>query len=193
MRDMAFEYSFGCFKGCLGAIALVVFSIVVIGHVGGCFEHLRKERVARNAEEAKKRIAEEKTAAKRADIRDFALNNAPKIWEMTLKVAGEITNQNERIAKLRETMIDFNRIPELDADYVAICSKRDELVRIANTLQDKLEDAYLASKKYEAMPDNVDYKTLMSQVLTDGVREAESAEKFYDKMKLEKENSECKN
>ena len=188
MMDKSFEYSFGCFKGCLGVIVLSILGLVAFGHIEGCVRHVhekRTDRIVREKEIEDQRI---KIRNQEEDLRNFALNQAPQLWHAALKVEVEITNQNARIERLRETLVQFNRLPEEDLDFVKICKKRDGLVEMKDMLKRRLEDAYLAAKKFEAMPDNVEYKQLKDQILTEGVAEAEKAEKFYNQLKQEKEN-----
>ena len=49
MRDRPFEYTFGCFKGCLCILIAGVLSIVVVEHIGGCLSQMKKKNAALSA------------------------------------------------------------------------------------------------------------------------------------------------
>ena len=187
MRDRPFEYTFGCFKGCLCILIAGVLSIVVVEHIGGCLSQMKQKNAALAAEQKRVKAEHEHELNKRNELRVFALREAPRLWESMLKVDAEISNQNFRVEKLRAAMSSFGRTPEEDDDFQRICATRDGLVKMSETMRLKLEDAYLASKKCEAMLDGADYKRLMQQCISDGINEAEKAEGYYNMIKQEKE------
>lgn len=139
----------------------------------------RKQRAAA----AKAKQQQEMKADK---VRTFALKNAPKIWEVYQSLQSEIDVQNGKIEELRKTLEAFDKSPEQDADFRSICALRDELIRHKQTLWMKLEDAYIAAKKYEAAPSRKDYQGLLKKALEDGILEADAASSKFKEMRLNK-------
>lgn len=146
------------------------------------------ERVAeakRKQEEAAAE-AERKEQAKADKIQAFALKDAPKVWAVYQSLKSEIDVQNGKIEDLRKTLVAFERSPEEDEDFKRICALRDEMIRSQKALYAKLEDAYIASKKYEASPSRKDYQELHKKALEDGILEADAAEARFKEMRLSK-------
>ena len=154
-------------------------------------EKAQKEDAARLAE-AKRKQAEAAAAAKRkqeskdAKIQEFALKDAPKVWQVYQFLQGEINVQNGKIEELRSTLVTFGKSPEEDEDFNKICAIRDDMIRTRKALRAKIEDAYIAAKKYEASPSRKDYQELHKKALEDGILEADQAEAKFREMRLNK-------
>ena len=146
------------------------------------------ERIAeiKRQQEAAAVEAERKRQAKADKIQEFALKDAPKVWSVYQSLKSEIDVQNDKIEDLRKTLVSFGRVAEEDEDFKRICALRDEMVRSRATLQSKLEDAYIAAKKYEASPSRKDYQELHKKALEDGILEADAAEAKFKEMRLSK-------
>ena len=134
------------------------------------------------------RIAKAKRRQETKDekIQTFALKEAPKVWEVYQSLKSEIDVQNEKIEELRKSLESFGRSPEQDTDFVRICALRDDMTRSRDALRTKLEDAYIAAKKYEAAPSRKDYQELHKKALEDGVLEADSASARFKEMRRNK-------
>ena len=189
--------------GCLKTIGLLVAGLILL--VGGCLiknavkeqiaEHAeRKEQAARDAENARARAeqeARELSAKKEAErkafqredkLRAFILKEAPTLWTSYQSLSAGVSNQNAKIDKLRETLKDFGKDPDGDTDFRRICSMRDDMVGSLKSMRIKIEDAYLAARKYEATPSKKEYDELRRKLLEDGVQEAESAQQRFMNM-----------
>lgn len=140
-----------------------------------------KRRQAEAVAEAKRKQAE-----KDDKIRTFALKEAPKVWSVYQSLQSEIDLQNDKIEELRKTLEAFNKSPEQDADFIRICALRDDMIRSRKVLRAKLEDAYIAAKKYEASPSREDYQELHKKALEDGILEADAASAKFKEMRLNK-------
>lgn len=149
-------------------------------------EYQRAAEEQRLAEEAARREAERRVQAKEDKLRTFALRQAPSIWQTEQALKGEIENQNKRIAELEKAFEDFGRNPREDSDYARICELRDEMVRSAKTLRTKMEDAYLASIKFDATPAKSEYANIMRKALEEGIQEAEAASNKFKEMRSNK-------
>ena len=147
----------------------------------------KKEEAARIAEV--KRVQEEnkrRQEEKDEKIRSFALKEAPKVWAVYQSLQSEIDVQNDKIDELRKVLISFDKSPDQDMDFQRICALRDDMVRSWKALRIKLEDAYIASRKYEASPRRKDYQEIHQKALEDGILEADAAEAKFKEMRLDK-------
>lgn len=140
------------------------------------------ERQRREAVEAARRRQEEKDDK----IRTFALKEAPRVWNVYQSLQSEIVVQNERIEELKRTLEEFGRSPSQDTDFIRINKLRDDMIRSKDALRSKLEDAYIAARKYEASPSRKDYLELHRKALEDGIQEADAASAKFKEMRLNK-------
>ena len=190
-------------KGCLvavGCLVLLLVALVGIEKISSLHdEHMaekarqvelnkaKKEEAARIAEvkrvqEENKRCQEEKDEK----IRCFALKEAPRVWAVYQSLQSEIDIQNDKIEELRKVLVSFDKSPDQDMDFQRICALRDDMVRSWKALRIKLEDAYIASRKYEASPSRKDYQEIHRKALEDGILEADAAEAKFKEMRLNK-------
>ena len=195
-------------KGCLAAIGAAALAFVVavlaLGFAGDYLKEMDEWRDKRLAETAEKkaeaaRIAEDKRKhaeaiaeardrqeSKDAKIQQFALKEAPRVWQVYQSLQAEIDMQGGKIEELRQTLVAFGKVPDEDADYKRICAVRNEMIRSRDALRLKLEDAYIAARKYEAAPSRADYRQLHRKALDDGILEANQAEAKFKEMRLNK-------
>ena len=194
-------------EGCLGCLAAVGFLVLFVMAAVTIKSKIHDWSIARSNEKAKQamaekakkdaeaRIAEEnrrkiedkqRQEAKDEKIQTFALKDAPKVWAVYQSLLSELDGQNAKIEELRKTLVAFGKIPEQDEDFNRICSLRDEMIRSQKALRRKLEDAYIAAKKYEAAPSRKDYQELLKKALEDGVLEADAASARFKEMRLNK-------
>ena len=186
--------------GCLGIFGLIGIVSLVVVMVSNGWDHFTAWRTERRSEETKRVEAQKAQAAERAriaeakrrqetkdeKIQDFALKEAPKVWEVYQSLKSEIDVQSAKIEELRKSLESFGRSPEQDTDFVRICALRDDMTRSRDALRTKLEDAYIAAKKYEAAPSRKDYQELHKKALEDGVLEADSASARSKEMRRNK-------
>ena len=178
-----------------GCIVLVVLGVIIFGvvKIKGCINDARERHEARVKQEQAEREAEERRieaerrAQERSDrIRTFVMKEAPALCQAYQDLKSELANQNKRIAELRQAFREFDKSPESDPDYVRICKMRDEMAETLQTMRTKMEDAYLASRKFEAAPSRKDYEQLRKKILADGIQEAEAAQRRFDEMRRNK-------
>lgn len=145
----------------------------------------QEEAVARTkAERARQaREAAQREAAKEAKLRNFALKEAPVLWQTYQNLQAAISSQDQKIEELRKTLTEFDMNPADDPDFQRICSLRDEMIGSLKTMHAKIEDAYLASRKYEATPSRKEYAELRRRLLEDGLQESEAAERRFKDMR----------
>lgn len=186
--------------GCIGAIILFVGSVFLLSVAESmCIRlaELREQRLAEKARQAEIRKTHEaeqmraveierRKEEKNDKVRAFALKEAPKVWEVYQSLNSEIDVQNEKIEELRKSLESFGRSPEQDTDFVRICALRDDMTRSRDALRTKLEDAYIAAKKYEAAPSRKDYQELHKKALEDGILEADAASARFKEMRRNK-------
>ena len=189
------ERSVGC--GCSAAFGfLLLFTFIlapfqegILSWQSACLSEREKQSKEEDAKKtAELRIAEDRQrqVEKEEKLQTFALKDAHRVWEVYQSLQCEIEVQNGKIEELRTTLKDFDKIPEQDEDFKAICALRDEMIHSRDVLRTKLEDAYLAAKKYEASPSRKDYEVLHKKALEDGILEADQAEAKFKEMRMNK-------
>ncbi len=200
----------GGVKGCLGCAAIFFGLPILCGAFKICVmewdrfsaqREVKKAQAIENAKLAEARrqqevavvkakkeeaAARQRQQAKEDKIRTFALKDAPTVWNVYQSLKGEIDIQGRKIDELRETLTSFGRDPNQDSDFQRIMALRDEMIKSLNALHDKLEDAYIAARKYEAAPSRKDYQELHKKALEDGVKEADAATARFKEMRLNK-------
>lgn len=186
--------AFGATFGLIVSVLVVLYVIVAAVDKFTAWRDSRQAEETRRVEEQKAKDAEEaeiaevkrRQEAKDEKIQAFALKEAPKVWEVYQSLQGEIDVQNGKIEELRKSLETFGRTPEEDTDFVRICALRDEMKRSREALRAKLEDAYIAAKKYEAAPSRKDYQELHKKALEDGILEADAASARFKEMRRNK-------
>lgn len=160
-------------KGC-GCLAVCAFAVLFM--MGSCQDMVEREA----QEEAARMEAEHKEGRLRA----FVLKEAPALWAAYQNLKAAVAEQDSKIGRLRETICEFGRDPDMDADFRSICAMRNDMAASLNTLRIKIEDAYLASLKYEATPSRMEYDALRRKLIEDGMQEAESAARRFNDMRM---------
>ena len=175
----------GCGTGCL-AVVLTGVAFVYFAHVMSEKEkEAEKARVV--AEERQKHEAEVRRSEMKIEkIKAFALKEMPSAWRTYQSIQSEIDVQNGKIDDLSNSLRSFDRNPERDEDFLRIRGLRDTMVQTRDTLWKRLEDAYLAAKKFEAAPTSRNNKELLKKALEEGISEADAAAKTFKEMRLEK-------
>ena len=119
-------------------------------------------------------------------LQGFAMKESPKIWQTIQAMRAEMMTSGAKIKNLREELQLFGRNPEFDEDYKSLVAGVQELRRAYDAIFDKLEDAYIAAKKYEASPSRKDYQETMKRALEDGINDANMATERYKAMTRQK-------
>ena len=139
---------------------------------------LDEERKCREA-----RLAHERSEKERiAKLHAFAMNEAPELWKTCQEVVAEIEIQSDRIKRLEAELSEFGYNPENDDDLNKIKSMRNDMIELRNTMWSRLQEAYIQSRKFAAMPDSKT-RELSERARREGIKEAEeAARKFADMM-----------
>lgn len=175
----------GCGTGCL-VVILTGFAFAYFARVMSEKEK-ETERARAVAEERQKREAEvRRIEMKKEKIKMFVLNEMPSVWTTYQSMQSAIDVQSRKIDDLANSLRIFNRKPEHDEDYLRIRELRDDMVRTRDTLWKRMEDAYLAVKRFEAAPTSKNNQVLLKKAREDGIFEAEAAAKKFKEMRLEK-------
>ena len=119
-------------------------------------------------------------------LQDFAQKESPKIWQTVQTMRAQMSTSGAKIKNLREELKLFDRDPDSDEDYKALVAGLKELRSAYDAIFDKLEDAYIAAKKYEASPSRKDYQETMKRALEDGIQSAAMATERYKAMTNQK-------
>ena len=131
-------------------------------------------------------VPRKRTAEQMQLLQDFALKESPPIHATIQMLRAEMTDSGAKIKKLRADLLEFDRNPDADEDYKALVAGLKELRHAYDAIFDKLEDAYIAAKKYEASPSRKDYQQTMKRALEDGIQDANMATERYKAMTRQK-------
>lgn len=131
-------------------------------------------------------VPRKRTAEQMQLLQDFALKESPQIHATIQMLRAEMTDSGNKLKKLRADLLEFDRNPDTDDDYKALVAGLKELRHAYDAIFDKLEDAYIAAKKYEASPSRKDYQQMMKRALEDGIQDANMATERYKAMTRQK-------
>ena len=149
-------------------------------------ERRKREEAARREAAQQKEAAAKREEAKADKLRTFALRDAPVIWKAHEQLKAAIVEQDVRIKDLAETLKEFDKNPETDSDYLAICAARGEMETSLKGIRRKLEEAYLAYCRFKATPSHKEYEELVRKALDDGMQAADAATRKFEQMKVDK-------
>ena len=212
---MEFDERIGCFAVGLGALAAFWLAGHALTsftedwkpvarkcsiELSNRYEAIKEYRLKQKVEEEEAKIVKEKggalilsekakadkIAAREEQIKAFAEKEAGTLWKTLQLLKGEIELQEKRIGNLKKVLEDFDRDPMTDEDFQRICKMRDALVTSVGEIKAKLEDAYIAAKKFEATPGQDEYDEIRRKALEDGVQEADAAIKRFNLMREKK-------
>lgn len=119
-------------------------------------------------------------------LRTFALQESQSLWRTVQTLKAETASRKASLKGLKNDLLDFGRNPDTDNDYQALKASIDDLECSMESVYCKLEDAYLAYKKYQATPGKQEYGDIMRRALEDGIQEADAASKRYHNMAINK-------
>lgn len=119
-------------------------------------------------------------------LRTFALQEAPQLWQTVQSLRGEIVSRNKAMTQLAAELREFDRKPEDDTTYRELQVGREQIACTLDNVYQKLENAYIAYKKFQATPGRKEYADAMNRALEDGVLEADATARRYRVMSIEK-------
>ena len=119
-------------------------------------------------------------------LRTFALTEAPVMWRTVQDMRSAIAVGEASVKSIENDLREFGRTPETDEDCIRIRGQIADMRASLATLMKKLQDAYIAARKYEATPGRKDYEELRRRALEDGIQEAEAAARRYRDMSEQK-------
>lgn len=145
-----------------------------------------REASSQKSLQMEQKNAEDRKFKKNARIREFAEKEATTLWATLQTLTSEVETQGRKIAELRQVLQEFNRDPAGDEDFKRICEMKTSLEKSVFEIRAKLEDAYIASKKFEATPGRKDYEEIRRKAIEDGVQEADAAIQRFKLMRESK-------
>lgn len=126
------------------------------------------------------------TAKQEMMLREFALKESPQLWRTVQALRADIENRNKSMDRLAADLREFDRKPENDTTYRELQIGREQIACTLDNVYQKLENAYIAYKKFQATPGRKEYVDAMNRALEDGVHEAEATARRYRVMSLDK-------
>lgn len=148
-------------------------------------EELRLKKEAADAE--KMAQEEERKSAMLKDMKAFAVKEAPKLWETTVKLRAEIESTEKRLAEMRKTLETAKKDPESDATYLKLLRTRNFAIRSTRIIDAKLEAAFIAAQKFAAAPGKQELSEMKRKALEDGANEADAVAARFGTMQAVKE------
>ena len=171
----------GHWRSIAALLALAVLATVVIAMIPVVKEKRKKsarraelarieeQRILRMKEEARARARDEQESLRRVEearlaeqrrirdredkIRTFALNESPDLWQGYQTLGGSIGVQTRKVESLKQDLLDFGRKPEEDDGFKKNERILAEMKAAHEAMRRKLEDAYLAYRAFEALPE----------------------------------------
>ena len=119
-------------------------------------------------------------------LQDFAIKESPETWLIVQSMRAEISINGTKLKQLRSELLEFDRNPDEDEGYKSLENGLRELRQAYDALLDRLEEAYIASKKFEASPSRKDYQDVMKHAIENGIQEATMATERYKVMSQQK-------
>ena len=119
-------------------------------------------------------------------LKAFALQEAPQLWQSVQALQIECEARKTGLAGLKNDLLEFGRNPDEDADYLDLKLSCESIRGALEQICAKIEDAYIAYKKFQAAPGRADYENLMRKSLEDGIQEADAASRRYRSMTQDK-------
>lgn len=119
-------------------------------------------------------------------LRTFALQEAPQLWQTVQSLRGEIVSRNKAMTQLAAELREFDCKPEDDMTYRELQVGREQMACTLDNVYQKLENAYIAYKKFQATPGRKEYADAMNRAFEDGIHEAEATARRYSVMSIEK-------
>lgn len=149
-------------------------------------ETKKRQEVERAAAERKQKDSAVREQRREEALKEFALKEAPQMWQTYEGLGAAIENQSSRMAELRKTLVSFERNPDEDADYMELVSNRQAMVESRDSLHEKIQKAYLQYCKFLATPGNAEVESLHRKVMEDAMQEADAAKMRFKEMMSEK-------
>lgn len=112
-------------------------------------------------------------------LRTFALQESPALWQTVQSLKSESAARKAELKKLRDDLVLFGRNPDIDSDCLSLKKTCEDLDESVMVVYDKLEEAYLSYKKFQATPGKKEYGDLMRKALEDGIQEADATSAKY--------------
>lgn len=119
-------------------------------------------------------------------LQDFAIKESPETWRIIQSMRAEISSNGAKLKQLRNELLEFDRNPDADDGYKSLEDGLRGLCYAYDALLDRLEEAYIASKKFEASPSRKDYQDVMKHAIENGIQEATMATDRYKAMSRQK-------
>ena len=166
----------------IGLIVLYAFGKMVYDEITGN----DPESIAKREEQIKLEERDRQELKKEDAIRTFALKESPVLWTTIQDLTAKIIEQNGRIDKLKKTFDDLGMDAERDSDFCELKLDRDRMIKQLQSVKDELEQAYLASVKYEVSRGKNERTDFDQKVSNDGIGEALGSRKRFETLKKEK-------
>lgn len=114
---------------------------------------LQEQEALRLAEEERQDNAR-RIRDKEDRIRGFAIKENPSLWSGYQSLGGSLEEQTRKVTSLRDELLEFGQTPTNHAGYLKACRALEAMQSAHNEIRRKLEEAYLESRAFEALPEH---------------------------------------
>ena len=118
-----------------------------------------------------------------AQLRPFALKNAPQLWRHFQEVRAALDVQEEKINRLRIDLIRLGAKPEKDEGYIRVCDEKYQLALLLRNLHAELKKAYREAQLFESSFRKRDYDEIYRRTQENGLQDAKMLQDYYRKLK----------
>lgn len=104
-------------------------------------------------------------------LRTFAMQELPESWQTVQSLRVALQSQQEALEDLNKTLQLYGHSPQTDVDFRELSAEHAQLRALLDGLVRKLEDAYFAYLRYQALPNRASLRAAYQQATEVGIDE----------------------
>ena len=117
-------------------------------------QRIRQEQEALRIAEQERQHNARRIRDKEDRIRGFAIKENPSLWSGYQSLGGSLEEQTRKVTSLRDELLEFGQNPTNHAGYLKACRALEAMRLAHDEIRRKLEEAYLESRAFEALPEH---------------------------------------
>lgn len=117
-------------------------------------QRIRQEQEALRMAEQERQDNARRIRDKEDRIRGFAIKENPSLWSGYQSLGGSLEEQTRKVTSLRDELLEFGQNPTNHAGYLKACRALEAMRSAHIEIRRKLEEAYLESRAFEALPEH---------------------------------------
>lgn len=116
-------------------------------------EAIQKELIRQKRAEEERQEKVRKLRDKEDRLRAFAIRESPELWAGYQELGGIIEDQLMKVENLKRVLLDFDQDLSCHVGYEKAQKALEEMRKTHSEIRHKIEEAYLESCAFEAMPE----------------------------------------